>query len=139
MSHATPIVRGFERHDPCADSSHRAIVTQLIDTIGGNASAWALTQNTVLTAVMGLVEAVYANAKANLTLAESQFAPETGSELQRVVKTLTTKASDQPPHLNPMTTLRRQPTARTALEAKRQFDLKVYMGPIYPSLTSLAG
>ena len=74
MSHATPIVRGFERHDPCADSSHRAIVTQLIDTIGGNASAWALTQNTVLTAVMGLVEAVYANAKANLTLAESQFA-----------------------------------------------------------------
>ena len=103
MSHATPIVRGFERHDPCADSSHRAIVTQLIDTIGGNASAWALTQNTVLTAVMGLVEAVYANAKANLTLAESQFAPETGSELQRVVKTLTTKASDQPPHLNPMT------------------------------------
>ena len=103
MSHATPIVRGFERHDPCADSSHRAIVTQLIDTIGGNASAWALTQNTVLTAVMGLVEAVYANAKANLTLAEAQFAPETGSELQRVVKTLTTKASDQPPHLNPMT------------------------------------
>ena len=55
MSHATPIVRGFERHDPCADSSHRAIVTQLIDTIGGNASAWALTQNTVLTAIGDII------------------------------------------------------------------------------------
>ena len=97
MSHATPIVRGFERHDPCADSSHRAIVTQLIDTIGGNASAWALTQNTVLTAVMGLVEAVYANAKANLALAESQFAPETGSELPGVINILTAKDSEQPP------------------------------------------
>ena len=80
MSHAPPIGKACERHDPCADSSHRAIVTQLIDTIGGNASAWALTQNTVRTAVMGLVEAVYTDAKANLTLAKSQFAPETGSE-----------------------------------------------------------
>ena len=52
MSHAPPITKGFERHGPCADSSHRAIVTQLIDTIGGNASAWALTQNTVLTAML---------------------------------------------------------------------------------------
>ena len=61
--------------------------------IGGNASAWALTQNTVRTAVMGLVEAVYADAKANLTLLESQFAPETASELQQAATILTMKAA----------------------------------------------